>query len=60
MAKILLSISILFPSIALAHEAHGQTLMENLWHVLASPEHAWPLTIALAMTVVVVFINNRH
>ncbi|MBT3504752.1 MAG: hypothetical protein HN475_03155 [Piscirickettsiaceae bacterium] len=60
MRKFLLSMSILFPSIALAHEAHGQTLMENLWHVLASPEHAWPLTIALAITVVVVCINSRR
>jgi hypothetical protein len=60
MHKILLLLSTLFPSIALAHETHGHTLVENLWHVLSSPQHAWPLTIALVIASIVVFVKHRR
>lgn len=59
MNKIILSLSTLFPTLALAHEEHGPALMENLWHVLASPEHAWPLTIAVTLAVVVGWVKSR-
>lgn len=59
MEKIILSLSALFPGFAFAHEEHGVTLKENTWHVLASPEHAWPLTIAVALVVIVGLVKLR-
>jgi hypothetical protein len=59
MNKLILSISALFPTIALAHEEHGPTLMENLWHVFTNLEHVWPLTIAVVLVGVVAWVEVR-
>jgi len=59
MKKIILSLSTLFPCLALAHEDHGISFMENIWHVLASPEHAWPLTIAVVLVAIGLLIKQR-
>jgi hypothetical protein len=59
MNKIILSLLTLFPSLAAAHEDHGSTLMENIWHVLANPEHAWPLSIAIVLVAIGLLIKKR-
>jgi len=59
MNKIILLIITLFPTFASAHEDHGASFMENIWHVLASPEHAWPLTIAVVLVVIGIFVKQR-
>ncbi|MFT7235393.1 MAG: hypothetical protein ACI9QV_000970 [Methylophagaceae bacterium] len=53
---IILAISLL-PLIAHAHEDHGVSLLENFWHVFASPEHVWPLTAGM---VLVIFLLVRR
>ena len=59
MKKFILLLSTLSPSLAFAHEEHGASLMENIWHVLASPQHAWPLTIAVVLAVIVGLVKQR-
>jgi hypothetical protein len=59
MNKIILLLATLFPTLASAHDDHGTSFMENIWHVLASPEHAWPLTIAVVLVAIGLFIKQR-
>lgn len=59
MHKILLLLTTLFPTLAAAHNDHGTSLMENIWHVLSNPEHAWPLTIAIVLVAIGLFIKKR-
>jgi hypothetical protein len=59
MNKIILLVITLFPTLASAHEVHGTSFMENIWHVLASPEHAWPLTIAVVLVAIGIFVKQR-
>ena len=59
MNKILLIFTASFPALAFAHEEHGHSFVENIWHVLSSPEHAWPLTIAVVVAVIVGVVKQR-
>jgi hypothetical protein len=59
MNKLVLLLATLFPSLALAHEEHGVTLLDNVWHVLASPLHAWPLTAIIILIAVIGFFKAR-
>lgn len=57
MKKVVFAAMALFPLLAHAHEEHGASLLENLWHVLASPEHVWPLTAGI---VLIIFLLVRR
>jgi len=59
MNKIALLLIALFPTLASAHDDHGTSFMTNIWHVLASPEHAWPLTIAIVLVAIGLIIKQR-
>lgn len=59
MNKIILLLVTLFPTLAAAHQEHGTSLMENIWHVLANPEHAWPLSIAIVLVAIGLLIKKR-
>ncbi len=56
--KKLASLMALFPLTASAHESHGEHLYQMLRHVFSSPEHVWPLTLGLAL-VVLVWLKSR-
>jgi hypothetical protein len=55
MNKIILLLITLFPTLASAHDDHGTSFMENIWHVLA----AWPLTIAVVLVAIGIFVKQR-
>lgn len=59
MNKFILSIASLSPTLALAHDEHGSSLMQNINHILANPEHMWPLSIIAALAVVVTVMKVR-
>ncbi len=58
MNKLIVLLLALFPVLAQAHEDHGTSLFANIKHVLSSPEHMWPLTIALVLVAVGVVIKR--
>tara|TARA_R110002095_G_scaffold19039_3_gene21795 strand:- start:2112 stop:2336 length:225 start_codon:yes stop_codon:yes gene_type:complete len=59
MNKLVLLLGTLFPVLALAHEEHGATLLDNVWHVLASPLHSWPLTLIIILVAVIGVFKAR-
>jgi hypothetical protein len=59
MNKIILLLITLFPTLASAHQDHGTSFMGNIWHVLANPEHAWPLTITIVLVAIGIFVKQR-
>ena len=53
MKKIFFTIMSVFPALAHAHNDHGISILENLRHVFANPEHVWPLTAGIVLAIVV-------
>ncbi len=60
MQKLLILLIGLFPALSHAHNEHGHSLLDNLSHVLSSPEHVWPLTLGLVLVVAVVISLNKR
>lgn len=58
MNKIIFALMTLLPTLAFAHDDHGASMLEGLWHVFASPEHIWPLTAGVVL-VVVLWVRSR-
>ncbi|MDZ7685384.1 MAG: hypothetical protein U5O39_10625 [Gammaproteobacteria bacterium] len=44
----LITLALLLPMMAQAHEGHGSGSATSIWHYLAEPMHLAPLTVALA------------
>lgn len=59
MNRLVLLLGTLYPALALAHEEHGATLLENVSHVLSSPLHAWPLTTAILLVAIIGWFKAR-
>ncbi len=60
-AKIALTAALpALPSIASAHAGHSEFSADHILHYLATPVHAFPLAMAIALAVVVAWIVRKE